>query len=104
MNNSINGFRQSLTIGIVGEFNLGVSGFCPVQLLPRTPGEGPPGAVIVAGGIADGIVGNGLATYPYYTSFFSAPQEKKPWNRLIPGQIISSKPINRIHNSQILEN
>ena len=74
VDNSINGFRQSLTIGIVGEFNLGVSGGCLVQLLPRAPGEGPPGAVIVAGGIADS------GAYSYYTSYFPTPQEKKPWN------------------------
>ena len=53
--------RSAQTVSTVGIADIGGSVGSRCQLPPMLPGEGPPGAVIVAGGIADGIVGNGFA-------------------------------------------
>ena len=68
VDNSIDCLGQPLAVRIVGESNLGVSGFCPVQLLACTPLKGPPGTIIVAGGVADDALGSVLESENSRTS------------------------------------
>ena len=61
MDDTVHHLGGAKTVGTVGIADIGGSIGSRCQLPPMLPGEGPPGAVIVAGGIADGIVGNGFA-------------------------------------------
>ena len=53
-----NGLAVTKTGQIIGVVNGGTAGYCPGQASAVVPGEGPAGAVIVAGGVAGCVVGD----------------------------------------------
>ena len=56
MHNLVHGFASAQPIEIIGEINCSGIGFRTGQASAVRPGHGPPGAVVIAGGVANSMI------------------------------------------------
>ena len=61
MGRAVDCLRRADTFMVVGVENLLTGSCCRNQIPPFFPAEGPAGAVVIAGGVAGTVIGDGLA-------------------------------------------